>query len=190
MSNRRKAALVAAALSLIGAVVAALMIDVSSVIVSLSTWAERAQRLPTPVLATPNRVSLTQGGGAVQRTHHTARILDERAITGGPVTCLAELDNDPLYGTFDGGAYRASTLPAPEKLAIDDRVNALAANRHRLWFATNGGAFALDETGARRLAPGAFTGVAVWTEKRGSPRRMAFPWPRRAACGRAVRSRA
>lgn len=121
-------------------------------------WAERAQRVPVPWLSSSPPLPAPV---AVERA--SARVLEEADVAlDSDVVALAEL-GDALYaGTFDRGAVRIGRDGGRQALAVDARINDLAAGEE-VFAATNGGAYAIAASGrARKLAPGAFSAVAVW----------------------------
>lgn len=130
-------------------------------------WIERAQRVPAPVMAAPDRASLSLGGGAVTRLRMRARVLETRLLpTQSPVTALAEGDRGLAVATFDDGAWLLRPEEPAVPLAAGTAVNDLAFDEQgQLFAATDEGALRLDPAGPHRLAGGAFTAVAVWKDK-------------------------
>ncbi len=134
-----------------------------------STWLERLQRVPLPVLKKPERAPLSLGGGSVERAKTPVVIVERRALpTDSPVVALVEREGVLVAGTFDEGLFR---LPScgdggfePQPLTVDHRVNDAAfAGDGTLFVATQGGAWRVSPDGAaERVGHGAFTAVAIW----------------------------
>jgi len=129
---------------------------------------ERIHRLPTPVLAVPNRASLALAGGKLGKLHAHAKILETHALpTSSPVIAIAPWDGKLAVASFDDGAWVLdgdAALP----LALGTAVNDLAAGPDGwLFAATNDGAFRVSSAGkVEKLADGVFSAVAIW---RGQP---------------------
>jgi ligand-binding sensor domain-containing protein len=130
-------------------------------------WLERAQRIPAPVVYSPDRASLSLGGGAVTQLRMRARVLETRALpTESPVTTITEGDRGLAVATFDDGAWLLHEGARAEPLAAGTAVNGLAFDeKGQLFAATDEGALRLDAAGPVRLGSGAFTAVAVWQGK-------------------------
>ena len=130
-------------------------------------WLERAQRLPVVTLGTPDRSSLSLGGGAVGRIAVSLRTLEaHRLATNSPVIAIAERSDAVAVVTFDDGLCLLAHGVC-RNVGLGPVVNDVVAGERSFFVASADGAFWVEPDGRTvRLAPGAFTAVTIW---RGQP---------------------
>ena len=154
-------------LALFAAMVAALLIVQRTEPNAWARWLERTQRLPALSWRAPERASLSLGGSEVGRLAVSLRTLEAHALaTSSPVIAIAPGHGTLAVVTFDDGLclLRAGRCT---NVGLGPVVNDVVAGERGFYVASADGAFRVDPAGrAVRLAPGAFSAVAIW---RGQP---------------------